>query len=104
MDDGRAKLAVEAMDLMTALVPLTQLAAELGVDRGNARKIARRLGMVPVRQQVLALGHHQRTLCWTREQADQILAERRAAGFEVPGRASAKMKATAHMTARASDT
>lgn len=65
-------------------VPLSKLAAELGVDRTNARKIALKLGFVPARRQMPDLGHRQRTLCWTREQVDQIVAERRRQGFEVP--------------------
>ena len=65
-------------------VPLEILATELGVDRTNARKIALRLGFEPVKRQVLELGHRQRTLCWTRDQADQILAERRRQGFDLP--------------------
>lgn len=65
------------------LVPLETLAAEIGVTRSNARKIALGLGFEPVRRQMLELGHRQRTLCWTRDQVDRILAERRRQGFEV---------------------
>lgn len=65
------------------LVPLSKVAAELGVERSNARKIAMKLGFEPVRRQLPDLGHRQRTLCWTREQVDQMIAERRRQGFEV---------------------
>lgn len=65
------------------LVPLSKLATELGVDRSNARKIALKLGFVPIKIQMPDLGHHQRTLCWTREQVDQMLAARRRLGFRV---------------------
>lgn len=65
-------------------VPLIRLAEELGVERTNARKIALKLGFVPTRRQLPDLGHRQRVLCWTREQADQIVAERRRQGFELP--------------------
>ena len=68
---------------LNSLVPLVKLAEELGVDRSNARKIALKMGFEPVRRQVPGIGHRQRTLTWTREQVDQIVAARRRAGFEV---------------------
>jgi hypothetical protein len=71
------------MPTENSMIPLETLADELGVTRGNARKIALAMGAMPVLRQMRALGHHQRTLCWTREQVDQILAERRRQGFEI---------------------
>ena len=84
---------LQAKREVTALVPLTQLALELGVNRSSARKIAQKLGVVPVRRQMLDLGHRQRTLCWTREQADAILVARLQQGFEAPGRATRGLQA-----------
>ena len=70
---------------MNDFVPLEQLASELGVHRTNARRIAHKLGFEPIRRQIADLGHRQRTLCWSRSDADRIVAERRRQGFEVPG-------------------
>jgi hypothetical protein len=66
------------------MIPLSQLANELGVHPTNARKIAIKLGILPMRRQIRELGHNQRVLCWTREQANEILAARRRDGFEIP--------------------
>lgn len=68
-------------------VPLERLASELGVHRTQARRVALKIGkpmgIFPVRRQMRALGHRQRTLCWTREQADRIVAVRVEQGFEL---------------------
>jgi hypothetical protein len=68
-------------------VTLDQLAARLGVERSNARKIARSLGeplgIAPVRRQVNGVGRDQRILTWTQEQATEIIKERVRLGFSV---------------------
>lgn len=64
-------------------VPLSELADRLGVHPTVAAKFARKIGIDPVRKQMLALGHHQMTLTWTTEQVADIMAERRRRGFEV---------------------
>ena len=67
-------------------VPLVELARRLGVHTTVARKFALKLGMVPTRKQIADLGHRQRTLTWTEEEADAIVAERRRGGSRVPAR------------------
>ena len=75
-------------------VTLDQLAARLGVERSNARKIAKSLGepigIVPVRRQVNGVGRDQRILTWTQEQAAALINERVRLGFDISGKGDYK--------------
>ena len=68
-------------------VTVSDLAAELGLHPDTTRRIAvetgKALGIEPVRKQ-LSERTPRRVLCWTRVQADQIMAERKRQGFNVP--------------------
>jgi hypothetical protein len=64
------------------LVSMRQLAKELGLGLPAARRVARELSaylmIQPGRQQMES---RQRSYCWTRAQADQLLEERERRGF-----------------------
>lgn len=62
------------------LVTLKELAAELRMDRSAARRYILRLGVKPQRARTAESGY-QVALVLTREQADLIVARRRAEGY-----------------------
>lgn len=61
-------------------VTLKELAAELQMDRSAARRYILRLGVKPQRARTAESGY-QTALVFTREQADLIVARRRAEGY-----------------------
>lgn len=62
------------------LVTLRELAGELNMDRSAARRYVLRLGHKPMRARTAESGYQQ-ALVFTREQADAIVAARRADGY-----------------------
>jgi hypothetical protein len=68
------------------LLTVHDLAKPLGLHHDNARRVAlalsRELGIEPQKRQLPGRSRH-RVLCWTPEQAEQIVALREAQGFEV---------------------
>jgi hypothetical protein len=64
-------------------VPLAELAERMLVAKPAARRFALQNGFKPMLRQHRKLGHYQRVLTWSRAQLAEMLAKRKAAGFEV---------------------
>lgn len=67
------------------MLTVTDLASKLGLKPDAARRVAvqisNSLGIEPSRRQVTST---RRQMCWTNEEAAQIVEERRRLGFRVP--------------------
>lgn len=62
------------------IVTLRELAERLGMERSSCRRYVLSLGVKPIRQRTAASGY-QVALTFTRAQADEVFARRRAEGY-----------------------